>query len=249
MAEIGKQYSTFKDAYCAVHRCAPERFEQHVFWKCVFRQTLPLVWVFYLTKRDLFHPDVEAIESIGAASSLSELQLLIDEFENRHLVERSLRRRILRVRMSSFRLDRTFRSLAASLRPPEPVPVQLPKARPEAPRPASPRPAGGVSTGESASEPREVRDGGPLIVRRLRRLHAEVVAGRPVEQASINAGIPPAELKAALAENKAGFADLVWLDEHLSLREEVLRLRVENDRLNRVTADLSTRLLAATGRV
>lgn len=240
MPDPGKQYSNFKEAYCAVTRCPPAGFERHVFGRAVNRLTLPLAVLFGLGNRDLFGPDYETIQAIGASSTIHELQVLLSDFENRHQVERSFRRQTLGIRATATRLDRLFRPLIGSVMPraaevsfPALAPASIPK----------------WNTVPQASEPSESREGSTLMVRRLRRLHAEIVAGRPLSQAARQTGIPEEEVLPALVEHMGTFTDLTWLESHLRQRIELDRLQAENGQLRRVVADLSDRLLSATGRV
>lgn len=247
MAETGTQYSNFKDAYCAVHRCPPDGFVAHVFSRSLGLGAAVLGRLFGLKNQDLFGPDFEAIEAIGAATSITEFQQLLDDLDNRRLVERSFRRQTLGVRSSTARLNRLLRPLAVSIRPPAPVVPTSPVVR-SALEPAGPRPRLQPERPGEATPP-DSKEGGTLMVRRLRRFHADVVAGRPIEAAAKNAGFKLEEIPGALSEHKADFADLNWLLEQLVQRDEVSRLRTENEQLRRVVADLSARVLAATGRV
>jgi hypothetical protein len=213
----------------------------------VNRLTLPLAVLFGLGNRDLFGVDYETIQAIGAASTDHELQVLLGDFENRHLVERSFRRQTLGIRATASRLDKLFRPLLPSVVPPA-APASFPALAPAStPRlrvdPAPSAPAGTVS------ESPEFREGSTLIVRRLRRLHAEIVAGRSLRHAARQAGFEEDEVLPMLSEHKGTFSDLNWLETHLRQRLELDRLQTENGQLRRVVADLSDRLLKATGRV
>jgi hypothetical protein len=244
MPDPGKSYSNFKDAYCAVNRCPPEGFERHVFGRAVNRLTLPLAVLFGLGNRDLFGVDYETIQAIGASSTAHELQVLLGDFENRHLVERSFRRQTLGIRATASRLDRLFRPLLGSVVPPA-APESFPALAPA----STPRLRAEPVAAGSVAEPQDSREGSTLIVRRLRRLHAEIVAGRSLRQAARQAGFEEDEVLQRLSEHKGTFSDLNWLESHLRQRLELDRLQTENGQLRRVVADLSDRLLKATGRV
>ena len=224
MAEARPQFNNFKEAYCAAHRCAPERYDRSVFHRCLYRHAVLFARPVWWWDRHIFQQDFELIAAIGRASTERELQVLIDEFENFRLVERNLLHATLRIRLSTTRLTVTFHELLPLLNPP--APVQTPQAVPVV----------GRENGDSSA----------LMVRRLKRFHAEVVAGETTAKAVVAAGLEIGEIRSQLARHKEGRPELAWLEEYLAQDELLAELREENARLTRLTTDLTQRLLRSS---
>ena len=93
---------------------------------------------------------------------------------------------------------------------------------------------------------REASDSATLAVRRLKRFHASVVAGLSLAEAAAEAGVALEEIGPLLERHKAGRSELVWLVEYLAQAGKLEELREENERLMRLTADLSRKLVQAT---
>ena len=234
MTDSKPQFSNFKDAYCAAHECAADRFESKVFWRCLRRHALPVAGLLRLRYPDFFQADFEAISAIGRAISEGELQVLVAEFENLRLVERGLLHATFQIRLSSVRLMQAFQELVPLLRPPEAVPVAVKMALP-------------ARATAAVSVSREVADSSLMTVRCLKRLHAEVVTGRNLERATAEVGLEPAKIRDLLARHREGRPELAWLDEYLRQQQTWTELQRENERLARLVTDLSAKLLAASG--
>lgn len=230
-----QQYDTVREAFCAVYRCRPEKFEKKVFWKGIYRHAwLPAHWMWWV-ERDFFADDLGAISSIGDARSEPELQRGIDDLENLALVERSIRRGTLKIRVSGTRLVRLLQPLVPLLKPlPSQSEISPPAGTtvPAAPEPARPEPA-----------PRA--EGMAITLRKLKRLHADIVAGRALELALADGGLDRDRVEAQLAEHSAGRPELAWLREYLAAQRELAQLRQENTRLQKAVAELTLRLTEA----
>ena len=210
MSEPKIQFPNFKDAYCAAYRCKPENFDHQVFWKCVYRRSLPLAVV---------------------------MQAVMGEFDTRCRLERSIRRAVFRMRVSGARLSPLFSTLLPLIRPPSPSPVVIvPKRNPQ-----------GITAGEGP-ENRETRENTGMVVRRLKRFHADIVGGRPLPEALAVLGVGLDEATALLGKHRSGRPDLEWLHDHLAERGQLEWLRAENARLARQATEMSTKLSAAAVR-
>lgn len=225
MSDPKPQFDTFREAYCAAHRCSPEQFGWAVFRRCLHRHALLVAPILRLGDPTFFQADFEVITAIGRATSQLELQVLIDEFENRRVVERDLLHATLRIRLSNFRLTETFLGLVPLLKPAPAV----------APTVAEPKVA--LAPG------REAADSATLALRRLKRFHGSVVSGMPLAEAAREAGIALEEVGPQIERHKAGRPELVWLGEYLGQVGKLVELREENERLMRLTADLTRKLI------
>ncbi len=203
------QFDTLREAYAAVYDCRPEEFEHRVFWRCLYPHAgVPACWM-WAVERDFFRTDLEAVRALGEARSGADLERAIDDLENHALVERSLRRGTLRIRLSPSRLGRLLRPLLPLLRP-------LPE-RSESETVIAPTP----SPAEGARRPlRRVDE-----VKSLRRIHGRIVAGIPVPDVLKEAGWKQDELLGSLLEHSAEHPELAWLLSYLRVLEEVETLR------------------------
>ena len=225
MSDSKPQFDSFKDAYCAAYRCKAEQYGWSVYRRCLHRHALLLAGPLRLWNPSFFQADFELITAIGRATTQLELQVLIDEFENHRMVERDLLHATLRIRLSNFRLTETFMDLVPLLKP----------------APTAPLPENGTKV--SLAPSREAADSAALALRRLKRFHTAVVAGISLAEAAADAGISLDEIGAQIERHKAGRPELVWLGEYLAQIAKLTELREENDRLMRLTADLTRKLI------
>lgn len=236
MSEPRIQFPNFKEAYCAAYRCSQEKFDHQVFWKCVYRRALPLVVVIWAVERRVFQPDLEVIRALGAAGSDIELQSVMGEFDNRCMVERSIRRTVFRMRVSGARLMPLFRDLLPLIRPLSPSTVA---AGPGKSPPGAPA--------KDDQENRDVRENTGMMVRRLKRFHSDIVGGRPISEALAELGVDLGEAATLLGRHRAGRPELGWLHDHLAERGQLDWLRTENARLSRQAAEMSAKLSGTRG--
>ena len=134
MTKPTPQFDSLREAYAAVYDCRPEEFERRVFWRCLYPHAGLLAWWMWWVEREFFRTDLEAVEALAEARCDAELRRAIDDLENHGLVERSLRRGRLRIRLSTSRLRRVLEPLMPLLRPlperQESTPVVLPVPSP-----------------------------------------------------------------------------------------------------------------------
>jgi hypothetical protein len=219
------RFDTLREAYAAVYHCAPEAFERRVFWKGLYRHAwLPAHWMWWF-EREFFRPDLEAVRAIGNARNEPDLQRAIDDLENHGLVERSIRRGRLMIRLSPNRLIYLLQPLLPLLHPPAEEPDHyIPVAPVRELTSEEPR-SGGRSP--HAARAGERIPGGVQLVRVLKRLHGDIVSGRELSLALADAGLTRSEATAALREVASGRAELEWLQGYFQLLDEVERLRSE----------------------
>ena len=203
-----------RDAYALVYRCRAEDFEQRVFWKGLYWHAgLPARW-FWWTDREFFRPGFEFLRSVGDARSEGDLQRALDDLANQGLVERSIRRNYLGIRLSAARLARRLQPLLPLLRPvEESAPERFDIAASSGPQPGMARP--------SRAAPADPPQRTALRLRSLKRLHSEIVSGRPITEALADAELTWAEAEAALVEAAPGRPELAWLGRYLADMREL----------------------------
>ena len=203
------QFDTLREAYAAVYDCRPGEFEHRVFWRCLYPHAgVPARWMWWV-ERDFFRTDLETVHALGEARSSADLERAIDDLENNALVERSIRRGTLRIRLSPSRLGRLLKPLLPLLKP-------LPERSDSEPE-TTPTPA----PAEGARRPlRRVDE-----LKSLRRIHSRIVAGIPAPEVLQEAGWGRDEVFGSLAEHAPGHPELAWLLSYLRMLDEVESLR------------------------
>lgn len=170
----------------------------------------------------MFQKDFEALKSAGAARNDAELEIAANEYENLMGVERGFRRGTLHIRTTGGRIGEALeRYLPLVSKVVEEENPQLPVK----------------------VVPMDNREGHALIIRRVRKIRDEIIQGHPLEPALVESGLSMAELRQHLETHSAGRPDLVWLEGYLTQIDQLKQLKDENQRLTRVAADLSARLL------
>ncbi len=212
------QVDTLREAYALVYRCPAAEFEVRVFFKCLYWHAgIPARWIWW-TEREFFRPDLEALRAMGNARSEPDLQRAIDDLENQGLVERSIRRGRFHIRLSTNRLITLLRPLLPLLKPVAEDPPEDFIIRPTTESNVL-GPFTAAIDGPRGAAPR---------LRSLKRLHSEVVQGRPIEDALADVKLTWEEAESALAEVATGRPDLAWLRTYLSELRELARLRSKN---------------------
>jgi hypothetical protein len=101
---------TFRESFCERFGCPPEAFERRVFWRCLYRRSLPLSLVVYLVNRNYFALDLQTIKQLGVARSLQEFRGELESFRYEYRMRGGLLRN-LRVRVSGKRLMGVLREV------------------------------------------------------------------------------------------------------------------------------------------
>jgi hypothetical protein len=94
---------TFRESFCERFSCPPENFEKRVFWRCLYRRSLPLAWLASLLHRHHFDLDMQTIRQLGVCRSPQEFRAELESFRYEYRTRGGLLRR-LRVRVSGKRL-------------------------------------------------------------------------------------------------------------------------------------------------
>jgi len=178
MAVVKPEFSNFKEAFCAYHRCAVESYPRKaLFYAIPFSRRL-LALPIYLFNRTFFAIDFGIIETLGGARSEEEFSSMLDELASTSRLERSIRRGILGIRISGSRLMEAWEAVAPYVRVPEVVSEHgkvTPQARLE-------RPLSWETAVRDAPLP-------AVVSRRLHRAATDVATGKPVESAARDAGL------------------------------------------------------------
>jgi len=102
---------TFRESFCERFGCPPEEYEKRVFWKCLYRRSLPLAVLVHMFKRPFFNLDLQTIRQIGFARNTQEFRTELENFRYDYRMQGGLLR-LLRVRVSGKRLMALLRSVA-----------------------------------------------------------------------------------------------------------------------------------------
>jgi hypothetical protein len=105
---------TFKAAFCEHFRCPPERYEESLFWRALFRHAVPLAFLARRFDPEFFHEDRDLIREVGAMTSQEIFRHEINYFYGRNLRDKSWLRSTLRIRISGNRMIRLWRTLMQS---------------------------------------------------------------------------------------------------------------------------------------
>ena len=95
---------TFQQLYCERHGCAPEEFENKVFWSCLYPHAVPLAALLRWLDRDFFQRDFEYLRVIGLATDPNEFCGEVEALRFASLLNDGALRRLLRLRVSTERL-------------------------------------------------------------------------------------------------------------------------------------------------
>ena len=107
---------TFRESFCERFGCPPEGFEERVFWRCLYRRSLPLALLVYFVHRDYFALDLLTIRQLGVARSAQEFRGELESFRYEYRMRGGILRN-LRVRVSGKRLMGLLRQTLPDLEP------------------------------------------------------------------------------------------------------------------------------------
>jgi len=237
MAEAKPEFSNFKEAFCAYHRCAPDAYLRKALFLSIPPSRRLLAIPIYLFNQSFFAIDFGILETLGEARTSDQFTGMLDELSSTSRLERSIRRGILGIRISGSRLMHSWEAVAPFVRAPDAV-VERGTVTYNAPRP-NPRfePATDV---ESAG--REI----PLqavVARRLHRAASDVTSGKPVELAARDAGLAgEAEFVRLLAQQAGSDPTLRWLLGQMQLTSRIQELERENTGLKVLLGDRELQL-------
>jgi hypothetical protein len=108
---------SFRENYCERFGCPLEDFENRVFWRSLYRRSLPLSLVVHLTNRRHFELDLQTIRQLGVCRGTQEFRAELESFRYDYRMRGGLLRR-LRVRVSGKRLMALLREVLAATEQP-----------------------------------------------------------------------------------------------------------------------------------
>jgi hypothetical protein len=231
-------HENLSEAFCAKHGCRPSRFAATIFWKSLPPHALVPAYLLGGPNNPVFDHDMEVIIGLATARSIEEIHHGFDDLGGIQALERSRLRRWLGVRVSPERLRNLLTPLVSRIQtpaslPPLPVPVPLPPIEPS-PIPA-PRSSGGIRDVQSVGASRNAGAGNHRLQPAL-RIHAAIVAGRPVDEALAREGLRMEALTGILTEFAGTTPEAAWLLGHLQDREELRQFRERYGTQRRITA-------------
>jgi hypothetical protein len=94
---------SFRESYCERFQCPAEGFENRVFWRCLYRRSLPLSLLVHLCNRKYFDLDLQTIRQLGVCRSTQEFRTELESFRYEYRMRGGFLRQ-LRVRVSGKRL-------------------------------------------------------------------------------------------------------------------------------------------------
>lgn len=213
-----------RSAFCARYRCPETSFERKA-----FRKGLPLhakLLCAFLGGMDhpRFQHDIEILRNVGEASDLDSLNRALDEMWSLNEMNRDWLRGVLRLRLSTERIQSVFGPLLSRVVQPTPAL--------EVRRTVSEIATQGRGGEESRYRPAEVA---AQRLRRALRIHAAVTMGRDIEDALLEERITRRELDDLVQEFGRLRAEVGWLQTYLREREELEGLRHQFQRGHAVT--------------
>jgi hypothetical protein len=218
MSAAKPEFKNFKEAFCAYHRCSEAAYvRKALFLGIPFTRRL-LAYPIYLFNRSFFAIDFGILDSLGEARNEEEFTGMLDELSATSRVERSIRRGVIGIRISGTRLMAEWDQVAKYVKPPESRAGEVGRVTP---RSSVDRPAASEAISREAPLP-------AVVARRLHRAAKDVTAGKPMDQAALDAGLAgEAEFRKLLAQHSGEDPALRWLNAQV---EQSVRIReLENE--------------------
>ena len=103
--KFSEKMVTFRTLYCQQYKCEPKRFPARAFWRCLYPHAIPFVAILYVFYPKMFLPDIEAIRSLGDATSYGEIDHVAADLKY-SLGFGWLRRDFLKLRVSGKRMSK-----------------------------------------------------------------------------------------------------------------------------------------------
>lgn len=95
---------TFRRAYCERFECPDAEFDSHLFWRTLYRRSLPWARLIWMFNRDFFRRDLRTIQQLGICASAREFRSELKGFDYENKSNRGFIRCSCRVRISIKRL-------------------------------------------------------------------------------------------------------------------------------------------------
>lgn len=105
---------SYKAAFCQKAGCAPDRFPEEVFRRCLYPHAVPLAFLMGRLSSRVFSEDRKAIEQFGLSSSVGEVRNVIEDLRYVNHTNKSWLRTTLKIRVSGRRLFMLAEKLSKS---------------------------------------------------------------------------------------------------------------------------------------
>jgi len=106
----------FRTLYCEQHGCAPEEFDNHLFWRALYPHALLFAPVIRWLAPNFFRLDYETIDRVGQTYDGREFAQDLDRYAFLNTGLHSILRTLFLVRISGRKLVRLRRRVEAKLR-------------------------------------------------------------------------------------------------------------------------------------
>ena len=214
MKSIKGECPDLRSAFCARYRCSPENFERKAFRKGLPFHATMLCSLLGGRNHARFQNDLEILRTIGEASDLDQLNRALDEMWSLNEMNRDWFRKLLRLRLSTERIQSVFGPLLSQ--------VTQPAAPVEVRRTVSEIVVQARGADEARYRPAEVA---AQRLRRVLRIHSAITMGRDLDDVLSEERITRRELDDLLQEFGRLRAEVGWLQTYFREQEELDGLR------------------------
>lgn len=97
-------YQPFNEAFCEQFACAPERFEQELFWRGLFLHAKLFALLFWSRRETFFREDFDLIREIAFVSCPEIFISELNRFRGRNLRDKNWIRKTFSIRLSGKKL-------------------------------------------------------------------------------------------------------------------------------------------------
>lgn len=227
-APAAPKFNNFRDAYCFAFKCRPERYESSLFFSSLYSfRTLPALPIWWFN-RVLFAVDLDVIANLGRTASNEEFNAVITDLASADHIERSIRRGLMRIRISPAKLQAIRADIDNLI---------------EVPAVANVLEGEKVAVDPSPGPAAQAMRGAGTSSRRLREAHRDITTGRPISEVLQLAKVTEEELIAEAKEAGARSPEMKWLYQYLTDLQRLRTADQEHEKLRRVLAAQAHELL------
>lgn len=108
---------TFRERFCEHYKCAPERFEEEVFWRCIHWHAGMLARILYSRDPSLFKEDFEFIHELGGIRDPLIFKSELNRFHGRNVRDKGWIRGTFHIRVSAKRVINLKKRIYRAVRP------------------------------------------------------------------------------------------------------------------------------------
>ena len=101
----------FRELFCQKHGLSPDEFQRELFWRCLFRHSIPFVFLLVRWNRDIFREDFDLVRELGSTVSRGEVVTELNRFYGRNRRVGGFWRNVCRFRVSGKRVLNVYRAL------------------------------------------------------------------------------------------------------------------------------------------